>query len=119
MIEPISLIVLVLSLTGLMVMALKKMPVLVQLPETMAFQPLIDWQAVISRARGKISLKKISLSLENFLHKLLSKIRVLTLKTESKTSSWLQKLRERAKMRNRFDENDNYWKNIRETTKKK
>jgi len=58
-----------------------------------------------------------SFSLEIFLQKILSKTRVLVLKMDHKTSTWLQTLRERAKKRT-FLKKDDYWQKLKKITKK-
>ena len=53
-----------------------------------------------------------SFSLRRFLEKFLSKFRVLTLKTENKTSNLLFKLRQKSiEEKNKFSED--YWKKVR------
>ena len=49
---------------------------------------------------------------ETLLLKILSRVRVLTLKTENKTGSWLGKLRQRSlEKKRKFS--DDYWKKLR------
>lgn len=115
--ELIAGIILFSSLLGMGVIILRKIPVLVNLLEVLP-----------QREKGKLFLRlktKIketpgfkSFSYEIFLQKLLSRIRILTLKTDNKTSGWLQRLREKSK-KNKFQENDNYWEEIKKSTKKK
>lgn len=57
--------------------------------------------------------KKFSYDL--FLQKLLSRIRILTLKTDNQTVNWLQKLRE--KTQNKLKEGSNYWEELKKIKK--
>ncbi len=113
MIELISLIILVGSIIGMGIIIYRKIPLLLELPETVPFH--FNWRALMPKIKNSFPLK--GFSTEVFLQKILSKIRILTLKTDSKTSSWLQKLRARSQKR-KFEEDDNYWRNIKKSTKK-
>jgi len=117
--ELIAIIILLCSVVGIGVIIFRKIPILVELPEV---SPRKKRQKVPGFfQKGIEKIKKIgpfkSFSFEIFLQKLLSKIRILTLKTDNKTSSWLQKLREKTK-KNKSKENDNYWEEIKKSTKK-
>jgi hypothetical protein len=145
---------------GVGVILFRKVPVLVELPETISSP--FTWQGFFLNAgKGTLSVlnnffKKIAeiplvkkliykiktsakakdlfermkestlvkkltpskkFSLEILLQKILSKVRVLVLKIDHKTSNWLQTLRERAKKRSTL-EKDNYWKKLKNLTKK-
>jgi hypothetical protein len=117
MAEIIAIIILVGSLLGIGVILFRKIPVLVELPEVLekSFQEP-SWLKFKKKIKNIPGLK--SFSFEMFLQKLLSRIRVLTLKTDNKTSGWLQKLREKSQ-KNKFQENDNYWKEIKKSTNQK
>ncbi len=101
-------IVLIFSLIGIIIIIFRKIPVLVALPK------------ILPQKKDPISLKmreKIrqlnpfkNFSSDLFLQKLLSKIRILTLKTENKTFSWIQKLREKTQKKKL---EDNYWEEIK------
>lgn len=77
--------------------------------------------SLVKRLKESAVLKKLtpskSFSFEKLLQKMLSRIRVLVLKIDHKTSDWLQKLRERAKKR-ASSEKDDYWQKLRKITKK-
>jgi hypothetical protein len=148
------------GLTGIGVILFRKIPVLVELPET-ASSPF-TWQGfflktgkgaflalknfferiaelplikrlvykiktsakakyLFEKLKGSTLVKKLTpskkFSLETLLQKILSKVRVLVLKIDHKTSNWLQTLRERAKKRSSL-EKDNYWKKLKNLTKK-
>ena len=117
MIELIFLIILIFSLIGMGVMVFQKIPLLLEVPETLP-APL-GWQTFISKIKKsiKISSPFKNFSTNIFLQKILSKIRILTLKTDSKTSTWLQKLRARSHKK-QFKESDNYWQEIKKSTRK-
>lgn len=114
MIELIALIILFVSLAGLLIMVFRKVPQLRQLPETGPIA--LDWRKLPGKAKKLPLIKNFSFDL--LLQKILSKVRILTLKTEHKTSNLLQKLREDSKKK-KFGEDDNYWEEIKKLTKKK
>jgi len=113
--ELIAIIILLCSVVGMGVIIFRKIPLLVELP------------AVLSEKGEPFSLKlkkKIkellpfkNFSYEVFLQKLISKIRILSLKTDSQTFNWLQKLKERTKKEKL--ENDNYWEKLKKIKKEK
>jgi len=110
MVELISFIVLLLSLAGMAVILWRKMPVLSKLPE-----PSGDFRRFFAE-KIKEGTKKMpvvkNFSYELYLQKMLSKIRVLTMKTENKTGSWLERLRQKKNQKDRTN-NDNYWDNLK------
>jgi len=109
MIELIFTIILVLSLIGLSVILFRKIPVLSKVPE-----PSGDLQKELF-LRIKNKTKEIpglrDFSYELYLQKLLSKFRVLSLKTEHKTGSWLERLRQ--KNNKNGSKNDSYWEELK------
>lgn len=111
MIELIAGIVFLGSIFGMGFILVKKMPVLVSLPEV---SEGIVRENFILRLKGRIkNLPFIkSFSLELFLQKTLSKIRVLILKLENKIANLLQKLRKKSQ-ENKTKENDNYWTKVK------
>lgn len=108
------LIILGFSILGMVAMIFKKIPVLTALSET---QSELKWEFF---AKFKTKIKKVSpfksISYEIILQRILSYVRILTLKTDHKTFNWLQKLKEKAKMK-KFHKNDNYWKEIKNDIK--
>lgn len=112
--ELVAVIILFGSFLGMGAIILRKIPVLVELPE---ITPKKE-EKLFEKAKKKIKefnpLK--SFSYEIFLQKLLSRIRILTLKTDNKTSSWLQRLREKSQKKKL---SDNYWEEIKKSTKNK
>ena len=107
-------IILLISLLGMLVILLRKIPVLAELPET---QIEFNLKAKLIEIKEKIKTSKYFHlpSFEIVLQKILSKIRILTLKTDNKTANWLQRLREKSQ-KNKFKE-DNYWQEIKKATK--
>jgi hypothetical protein len=107
--ENISFIILILSFFGLVVFIYRKIPVLASLPLSESV-PVVG---VFSRISGL--LKKMpwfkNFSKEIFLHKIVSKMRIVTLRADHKTFNWLKSLREK----NQKDklENENYWEEIK------
>jgi hypothetical protein len=114
MAEIIAIIVLAGSLVGLGVIVFRKIPILLTLPAAESRE-----EGLILKLKRKMKelnpFKKFSY--EILLQKVLYKIRILTLKADTKTWSWLQKLRE--KTRKKKLENDNYWEEIKKSIKKK
>jgi hypothetical protein len=99
---------------GLGSIILRKIPVLNSLPE-FAFQ--VKEPELISKLRMKIKEVRFfkSFSYEIFLQKILTRIRILSLKTDNKTFSLLQRLREKTQKK-KERENDNYWEEIQKAT---
>jgi hypothetical protein len=108
--EIIALIILVGSLTGMALIIWRKLPVLAELPEKIQ-EP---GESLFLRLKNKVAnlsfIRNFSFAL--FLQKILSKIRVLTLRIENKTADWLQKLREKSQKKKNFDD-DNYWQELK------
>ena len=108
MIELILLIILILSFLGIGVILYRKIPVLVKLPEPTGDLP----KAVILRVKEKVKGFPVIRNYELYLQKILSRIRVLTLKTDSKTSHWLERLRQKKNQEN-DNNNDKYWEELK------
>ena len=75
----------------------KKIPVLLDLP-------IKDPKPIIE--------KENAINNNLILQKILSKIRILVLKTDNKTSEWMKRLREKAK-ENKTKFSEDYWKKLR------
>ena len=112
MVGLVTLIILICSLVGMGVMVFRKMPLLLESSAVAPFQ--FNWKELLIKIKNFLPFRDFSF--EIFLQKILSKIRILTLKTDSQTSSWLQKLREKARKK-KFGENDKYWEEIKKSTK--
>jgi len=114
MLELIATIILVFSFLGIGTIVFRKIPVLLTLPEIST-----ERESLISKLREKI--KKFNpfrnFSYEIFLQKILTKIRILSLKADNKTFNWLQKLREKYQKK-KIKEKDNYWEEIKKEIKK-
>ncbi len=112
--ELVAIIILFGSFLGMGAIISRKIPVLVELPEVPARD---SWKDTLSKLQEKIKALNPfkSFSYEIFLQKLLSKVRILSLKTDNKTFNWLQKLREKSQKKKNL-ENDNYWQEIKKST---
>ena len=106
-------IILVSSSIGLGGIIFKKIPVLSALSEK-------ELKEEVKKSKLMERLKKVKLlrnfSYEKFLQKLLTKVRILSLKTDNKTSNWLKKLKDNTQ-RKKITEDDNYWDEIKKATK--
>lgn len=112
----IAIIIFLGSLLGMGVILFRKISLARKLP----LEVESPQENLSSRLKNRIRffLPIKSFSSESFLHKLLSKSRLLTLKTESRIAGWQQGLREKAK-RKREIENDNYWEELKKSTNQK
>ena len=122
MIELIASIISVTSLAGIVILVTKKMPRLAELTDNTAAkkadavgQPVMGWLG--ERLKRVPGMKDFSYEL--LLQKVLSRVRVLTLKLENRTGSYLQKLREQAVQKKQEELNDDYWKNLKDIIKTK
>ena len=115
--ELVAIIILFGSFLGMAAIISRKIPVLAELPEVPARAIRKD---TLSKLKEKIKVLNPfkSFSYEIFLQKLLSKIRILSLKTDNKTFNWLQKLRERAQKK-KTEKSDTYWEEIKKIKNKK
>ena len=109
MVELIVTIILFIGFIGMGVILFRRIPVLAELS-----LPEIKKPGVLEKLREKIknngTLKPISGEL--LLQRILSKIRILTLRTDKKTNTWLKKLQQRSlKKKSKFS--NDYWKKIR------
>ncbi len=109
MVEIILAIILFVSLLGLCVILSRKIPVLTGLPEApKSGEPL----AVRLRKQVQTLPGSDTINYELYLQKLLSRIRVLTMKTEQKTGIWLEKLRKRNNQKVNHKK-DSYWEELK------
>ncbi len=109
MFELFAVTILSISLIGISVIVLRKIPVLAKLPieeneEKEARKTLKEK----IKENGKIK----AFSFDFFLQKILSRFRVLTLRTDNKTSAWLSELRQRS-IKKRENFSGDYWKKIK------
>ena len=132
MIEIIATTILICSLLGMGVIIRRKIPFLVKLPESLPEGEEL-FSSKLKQKTEELSPFK-NFSYEIFLQKFISKIRILSLKTDKQTFNWLQKLREHSKKKTfssrpldgqnqetrkkKLDE-DNYWEEIKKIKKEK
>lgn len=102
MTEIVIIFILVGSVCGASLILIRKIPVLAELP-IQENKKQINQEENNKKILGKIPVEII-------LQKLLSKIRVLILKTENKISHWSHQLRQRSLEKKNFSEN--YWEKI-------
>jgi len=110
MFEIIFIFTLIASLAGMAVILYRRMPDLIKVKE-----PSGDLR-VAAVLRIKEAVRRIPMvsdfSYELYLQKILSRIRILTLKTDSKTSGWLERLRQKQSQEN-GNGNDKYWEELK------
>ncbi|MFH1656745.1 MAG: hypothetical protein ABH956_03160 [Candidatus Nealsonbacteria bacterium] len=111
MVNIISLITLLISFLGLIFILLRKIPILIQFSsEEITSSDILDKVKFKIKTNG---FAKMFSSKEVFLHKILSKFRILTLKTENKTGNLLDKLRQKhIEKKAKKDFSSNYWNDI-------
>jgi len=104
MLEIILFIIFIISLTGLIIIIKSKIPVLIGL----------SFEQTAPGIFGKIKnrTEKSSFSKLLFLQKILSKVRILILKSDNKTNEWLKRLRQKSQ-ENKTKFSDSYWDKLR------
>ena len=107
----IAFFVFIMSLFGALAIAYQKMPVLINFPVTKERGFNKNWTIKIKDRINDISFVK-NFSYEIFLQKILSRIKILTLRADNKTSNWLQSAREKCKQK-KVLEDDKYWDKIK------
>jgi len=114
MVELIAAIILFIGLIGMGVIIIKKIPVLCELSIQEVKKPEGLRKLILRKLKSKIRDNGTleSFSTELLLQRILSRIRVLTLKTDKKTGVWLTKLHKRSlKKKNKFS--DDYWQKLK------
>ena len=113
MVNLLAFIIFLASLLGIGFLLIRKIPLLLELPREIE-KPK---EGLFSRLKNKMKVfgPFKSFSSELFLHKLLSKARILTLKIEYKVSSWQVQLREKLKKKKEA-EKDTYWEELKKST---
>lgn len=104
------------SSLGICIVVFRKIPVLLNLPETESEGVKENFTLKLIRKIKEINPWK-NFSYEIFLQKILTKIRILSLKTDNQTSNLLQRLRTKYRQK-KVEQNDNYWEKIKEEIKK-
>ncbi len=122
--EIIVLLVFLSSVSGMLVIFWRKAPVLANLPKITLVSEKKENSLSVLLVKTITQLKTLpwlkNFSPETILQKFLSKIRILTLKLESKTGLWLESLRKKAQSdRAQKQNNDNYWQNLENSQEKK
>ncbi len=112
--DALAFIVFLGSSLGLGGIVLRKMPSVAALPEE-AVKERIPGLTLHERISGINPWKGFSSSL--FLEKALKKIRILSLKTDYKTFSWLQKIKEN-NQKKKIEEDEGYWDEVKRATRK-
>jgi len=102
------------SSIGLGAIVFRKIPLLVTLPEKEI--PSKKFLSVISEKAKRINPFK-GLYLNKFLQTVLTKVRILSLKTDAKTFDWLKKVRENSQKK-KITENEDYWDEVKRATKR-
>ena len=108
---------LILSSLAILGLVFRKLPVVAGLP--LVSEKGFDFKPVLLKLAEKIKTLPFlkNFSFEMLLQKVLSKIRVLTMKTENQTFTWLSQLRKRAQ-ENHNKENDTYWEEVKKSKDK-
>ena len=117
--ELIAIVIFIVSCLGLFFIILKKIPRLLELPEMLSVARVEDekfFSEIGKNIKNFPVFKDFSFNV--FLQKTLSRMRILVLKIDNKTFNWLQRLREKSQKK-KFGENENYWKDIRDSDKDK
>lgn len=114
MFDIIALVILVIGVIGMVFILYKKVPVLAELnTEGKALVVINLWNKTKDKVKNHKYVK--APHVEIFLHKALSKIRVLILKAENKTGSWLVMLRRKSIEKKQSFKKDDYWKKLKKT----
>ncbi len=111
MYELIAIIILISSISGILIILLRRIPVLVELPNVIE-RP--QKESPISRLEKKL---KTFVPEEKILQKILSRFRILVLKVEKKTDNLLQRLRKKSQQNQKVNDKD--WQNLKELIDKK
>jgi len=114
--ETIALIVFSASSLGLVGIIFRKIPTLYALPEIIEKDREKNLFLKLESVIKKISPLK-HFSYEVFLQKILTKVRILSLRTDNKTSTLIQKLKENAQKK-KIKEDGDYWEKIKREAKK-
>lgn len=114
--EFLATIILIGSLLGMVMMVLRKTPVLEELPP----MPRRMGPSFFFLGKKFVRFRKKSLvssfSLKILLQRFLSKLKILALKIETRTEKYLQKLREESR-REKQNLSDNYWQKLKQEKK--
>lgn len=117
MIELIALIILVGSFAGMIFIFYRKLPDLLALAQETEAKKAEDGLVFKLKSKFENVRPFKSFSSERTLQKILSKVRILSLKIENKAGNHLQRMREKSQKEKKL-ENDNYWDELKKHTKK-
>jgi len=113
MLELFLIIILFVGLFGMGVVVYRKIPLLRELPDSSGEIPQVSQVFQKVKERSNEEITKITgpgkINRDLYLQKILSKVRVLTLKTENKTALWLERLRRKKHNHGRND----YWQELK------
>jgi len=113
--ELIATIIFLGSVSGITVILMRKIPILAEMPVVPEGQKK---ESFVSKIKERFRVLPLIRDIYSgiLLQKTLSKIRVLTLKVESKTGTWLQKLRLKSQT-DKDKAKDNYWTEVKNEVK--
>jgi len=114
--ELIALVTLLISFTGLSIMVTRKIPQLKELPEPDNIFINGEFKKRLKEKAREV-VRENGSSLEIVLQKVLSKVRIISLKIDKKVSDWIVHLRSRSLERTK--ELDSYWNEIKTSINKK
>lgn len=103
--------VLLISLIGIGTILFRKIPVLTELPETFG-KPEIENFIFKLKRKIKNTSTLTSFSFEVFLQKILSRIKILSLRMENRSDTLLQRLRKNSQKK-KVEKTDNYWEKLK------
>ena len=109
MIVLIAIIILFIGLMGMSVIVIRKTPVLAELSIQQIKGP-DTFGKIREKIKNNRAFKFVSRGI--LLQKILSKIRIFLLKTDSKTNNWLIRLRQKS-LRSKSKFSEDYWKKIK------
>jgi hypothetical protein len=115
MLELIAIIIFLGSVFGIIVILMRKIPILAEMPQVAEGQKKESFASKIKNGFKNFPVIRDIYS-GILLQKTLSKFRVLTLKVESKTASWLQKIRVKSQT-DKDKAKDNYWTEVKKEVK--
>ena len=120
MIDIIFWAIFLISIVGMGIILIKKIPVLAELSVDNDYSFLNKKKRVLLKKINSVVNKKRKIfSGEIILQKILSKIRITSLKIENKTNSWLYKLRRKSLRKKESKLSDEYWEKIKEEKDRK
>lgn len=99
------------GLLGTFVILLKKIPILVELPKNPPANFLENFVLNFRKQIINLSFFK-NFSVELYLQKILSRVKVVVLKIENMINHWLRTLRQKSIEKNNHKP-DNYWKELK------